>query len=78
MMKVIFSASVTSLATVVAGLCDRFESLSVVDIHWNARGKCTQRGMHCCRGCSSGGAYEWKKENRVCGGVGCIVGMCMK
>jgi hypothetical protein len=48
---VAFSADVTGLATVVAGLCDRFESLSVVDIHRDARGKCTRRGVHCCRGC---------------------------
>jgi hypothetical protein len=40
MMKVTFSADVTSLATAVAGLCNRFESLSVVNVHQNARGKC--------------------------------------
>jgi hypothetical protein len=40
MMKVTFSADVISLATAVAGLIDRFESLSVVDVHWNTRGKC--------------------------------------
>jgi hypothetical protein len=32
---------VTSLATVVAGLHDGFEGLSAVDVHRNARGKCT-------------------------------------
>jgi hypothetical protein len=41
MTKVAFSADVTHLATAVADLCDRFESLSAVDVHWNARGKCT-------------------------------------
>jgi hypothetical protein len=43
MMEVAFSASVTGLATVIAGLRDGLE-----DIHWNARGKCAQRGVHCC------------------------------
>jgi hypothetical protein len=55
MMKVAFSANVTSLATVVAGLCDRFESLGVVDVYQNTRGKCTQQDVHCCRGHGSGG-----------------------
>jgi hypothetical protein len=54
MTKVAFSADVTSLAKVVAGLCEGFESLSAVNVHWNARGKCLQRGVHCCRGCGSG------------------------
>jgi hypothetical protein len=40
MTKVKFSANVASLAMVVAGLCGRFESPSVVDVHWNTRGKC--------------------------------------
>jgi hypothetical protein len=40
MMKVAFSADVTGLATAVAGLCDGFEGPSVVNVHWNARGKC--------------------------------------
>jgi hypothetical protein len=55
MMKVAFSADVTGLATAVAGLHNGFEGPSVVDIHQNARGKCMQRGMHCCRGHGSGG-----------------------
>jgi hypothetical protein len=41
MMEVAFSASVTGLATAIAGLCDGFENPSAVDVHWNARGKCT-------------------------------------
>jgi hypothetical protein len=57
---------VTGLATVVAGLCDGFEGLSAVDIHWDTRGKCMRWGMHCCRGHGSGGGSEWRKENRVC------------
>jgi hypothetical protein len=69
MMTVAFSAGVTSLATVVAGLCDRFESLSAVNVHWNARGKCAQRGVH-----GSGGACEWRKENGVHRGVECVIG----
>jgi hypothetical protein len=32
-----------------------FESPSVVDIHRDARGKCTRRGVHCCRGRGGGG-----------------------
>jgi hypothetical protein len=40
MTKVAFSASVTGLATAVAGLHNGFEGLSAVDIHRNARGKC--------------------------------------
>jgi hypothetical protein len=39
-MEVAFSTSVTSLATVIAGLHDVLKGLSVVDVHWNARGKC--------------------------------------
>jgi hypothetical protein len=46
---------VTSLATVVAGLCKGFEGLSMVDIHRDARRECTQRGMYCCRGRGGGG-----------------------
>jgi hypothetical protein len=46
---------VTGLATAVAGLCEGFEGPSAVDIHRNAGGKCVQRGVHCCRGRSSGG-----------------------
>jgi hypothetical protein len=45
---------VTGLAAAVACLCDGFEGLSAVDVHWDARGKCVQRGVHCCRGCSGG------------------------
>jgi hypothetical protein len=40
MMKVAFSADVTSLATAVAGLRNGFEGASVVNVHRNARGKC--------------------------------------
>jgi hypothetical protein len=54
MMEVAFFADVTSLATAVACLCDGFESPSAVNIHQDTRGKCTQRGVHCCRGRSSG------------------------
>jgi hypothetical protein len=31
---------VASLATAVAGLCEGFEGLSVVDVHWNTGGEC--------------------------------------
>jgi hypothetical protein len=55
MTKVAFSADVTGLATAVAGLRDGFEGPSVVDVHRNARGKCAQRGVHCCRGHGGGG-----------------------
>jgi hypothetical protein len=41
MMKVTLFADVASLATAVAGLCEGFEGLSVVDVHQNARGECT-------------------------------------
>jgi hypothetical protein len=54
MMEVAFSASVTGLATVIAGSRDGFEGPSVVDIHRNARGKCVRRGVHFCRGHSGG------------------------
>jgi hypothetical protein len=40
MMKIAVFTNVTSLATVVAGLHTGFESLSAVDVHWDARGKC--------------------------------------
>jgi hypothetical protein len=36
-------------------LCEGFEGPSAVDVDWNARGKCTRRGVHCCRGHSGGG-----------------------
>jgi hypothetical protein len=55
MMEVTFSADVTSLATVIAYLHDGFESPSVVNIHWNARGECARRGVHYCRGRGGGG-----------------------
>jgi hypothetical protein len=54
MTKVAFSAYVTSLATVVAGLRDGFEGPSVVNVHRNARGECMRRGVHC-RGHGGGG-----------------------
>jgi hypothetical protein len=63
---------VTSLATAIACLCKGFEGPSVVDIHWNARGKCARRGVHCCRG-RSGGACEQKNEKNVCGGTGYVI-----
>jgi hypothetical protein len=46
---------VADLATAVAGLCDGFEGPSTVNLHRNARRKCAQRGVHCCRGHGSGG-----------------------
>jgi hypothetical protein len=55
MMEVALSADVASLAAAVAGLHDGFEGLSTVDIHRNARRKCTRRGMHCCRDRGGGG-----------------------
>jgi hypothetical protein len=51
---------VTGLATAVAGLHERFEGLSAVNTHRNARGKCMQRGVHCCRG--RGGGGMWMEE----------------
>jgi hypothetical protein len=47
---------VTSLAAVVACLHDGFEGPSVVNVHQNARGECTRRGVHCCRGRGRGGS----------------------
>jgi hypothetical protein len=55
MIKVVFSTNVISLATVVAGLREGFESPSAVNIHQNARWKCMRRGVHCCRGRGGGG-----------------------
>jgi hypothetical protein len=40
MTKVTLFADVAGLATAVAGLCEGFEGLSVVDVHWNTRGEC--------------------------------------
>jgi hypothetical protein len=40
MTKVAVSADVTSLATVIAGLCKGFEGLSVVNIYRDARREC--------------------------------------
>jgi hypothetical protein len=62
MTKVAFSADVTSLATAVGGLHEGFESPSAVDVHRDARGKCAQRGVHCCRGCGSGGVCVEERE----------------
>jgi hypothetical protein len=55
MTKVALFADVTSLATAVAGLHERFEGPSTVDVHGDARGEYTQRGVHYCRGHGSGG-----------------------
>jgi hypothetical protein len=55
MTEVALSVDVAGLATTVAGLCEVFEGPSMVDIHRDARREYTQRGVHCCRGCSSGG-----------------------
>jgi hypothetical protein len=54
-MKVTLFADVAGLATAVAGLCKGFEGFSAVDVHWNTRGECARRGMHCCRGHGGGG-----------------------
>jgi hypothetical protein len=54
MTEVALSADVTGLSTAVTGLCKGFEGSSVVDVYWDARRECTQRGVHCCRGRSSG------------------------
>jgi hypothetical protein len=40
MTEVAFSASVTGLATAIAGLRDGLEGPSVVDVHQNTRGEC--------------------------------------
>jgi hypothetical protein len=74
MTKVAFSADVTSLATVVAGLCDEFEGLSVVDIHWNARGSACKE-VCIAAGVVAIGACERRKEKGVHGGVGYVIGM---
>jgi hypothetical protein len=60
MAEVALSADVASLATVAAGLHDGFEGPGAVDIHWDARRECSQRGVHCCRAHGGGG---------VCGGI---------
>jgi hypothetical protein len=41
MLKVAVFTNVTSLATVVAGLHKGFEGSSVVNVHRDAKGKCT-------------------------------------
>jgi hypothetical protein len=46
---------VACLSAVVAGLCEGFEGLSAVNVHWNTGGECTRRGVHCYRGCGGGG-----------------------
>jgi hypothetical protein len=56
MTKITFFTEVTSLAAAVACLREGFEGLSAVDVHRNARGECTQRGVHCCRGRGGGGS----------------------
>jgi hypothetical protein len=53
-MKITISADVTGLATAVAGLREGFEGPSAVDVHRDARRECVRRGVHCCRGRSSG------------------------
>jgi hypothetical protein len=54
MIKVALFADVSSLATAVTGLCEGFEGPSAVNICQNAGGKCTQRGVHCCKGRGGG------------------------
>jgi hypothetical protein len=73
MMEVVFSASVTGLATTIAGFRDGLEGPSAVNVHGNAREKCMRRGVHCCRGCAVGGACEQRRENGVRGGVKCVI-----
>jgi hypothetical protein len=41
MTKITISADVTGLATAVAGLCERFNGPSTVDVHRDARRECT-------------------------------------
>jgi hypothetical protein len=41
---------VTGLATAVAGLRERFEGSSAVNVHRDAGRKCVRRGVHFCRG----------------------------
>jgi hypothetical protein len=74
MMKVALFADVTGLATAVAGLHERFEGLSTINVHGDARREYMQRGVHCCRG----RACEWRNENGMCGGAGYVVGMGAK
>jgi hypothetical protein len=73
MMKVAFSADVTSLATAVAGLCEGFESPSTVDVHWDARRK-SHEGACIAAGVMAVGACVSRKENEVHGGAKCVVG----
>jgi hypothetical protein len=47
--EVALFADVTSLATAVACLRERFEGSSAVDVHRDARRECVRRGVHCCR-----------------------------
>jgi hypothetical protein len=74
MMKVAFSANVTSLTTAVAGLCDGFESPSAVNVYLNTRGK-YHEGVCIAAGVAAvGEACERRKENGVHGEVECVIG----
>jgi hypothetical protein len=50
-----------------------FEGPSAVNVHWNAKGKCARRGVHCCRGRSGWGCQQ-RKENGVHRGTECVIG----
>jgi hypothetical protein len=58
---------VAGLATAVPGFHEGFESPSVVDVHWDARGKCTQRGV---AGVAAVGGCERRSEKGMRGGAG--------
>jgi hypothetical protein len=75
MMEVAFSTSVTGLATAIAGLCNGLRGLSVVDIHQNARGECTHKGVCITAGFAvMGGSCEQRRGNGVCRGAKCVIG----
>jgi hypothetical protein len=63
---------VAGLATVVAGLCEGFEGLSAVDIHWNTRGS-VREGVCIAAGVTAVGGCEQRKENGVRWGTECVI-----
>jgi hypothetical protein len=67
-LKVAVFTDVTGLAASVAGLRKRFECLSVVNIHRDARGNAC-KGVCIAAGVAVVGGCEWRNENGVRGGA---------
>jgi hypothetical protein len=74
MLKVAVSTDVTGLAASVAGLRERFECPSAVDVHGMPGGN-VREGVCIAAGVADMGGCEWRNENGAHGGAGYVVGV---